>query len=252
MERTNTGVLKETLRVVSYNIKFSSDVPAVVDAFRNDPIMRQADLIFLQEVTGDPKGTQNAAADIASALGMNYLYSPAVIHPRNHLDFGNAILSKWPLTDFKRVLLPHPQPQNGNRRIALGATLWVGKRRVRLYSLHLETYFTNSEIPVEPFRADQVKELLKAIAEDGIDDVIVGGDFNSWEIFSMSIPRMIFRHQGFRYGNPGVYATFPIAGSVIPLKLDHIFERGFLRLRSGRLPHIQASDHIPIWMDFQF
>jgi endonuclease/exonuclease/phosphatase family metal-dependent hydrolase len=240
-------VPEQTLHFVTFNIHFSGDVPGVIEAFRTDPIMKSADVIYLQEVTGTPGGPDNAARTIAEALGMSYVYSPAVIHPENHLDFGNAILSRWRLRDFRRVILPHAHPGSGNRRVAVAATIRLGDRDLRLYSLHLETIFGDSELPSEPDRADQVRTVLDAIRQDGIETTLVAGDFNSWDPVGMIEPRKLFKREGFFYGNPGLYRTL----LSMPFKLDHVFGRGIERIASGRRAALRVSDHVPVWMDFQ-
>ena len=125
------------------------------------------DLILLQEM--DPDGS----AAIARDLGFHHVYAPAVVHSHHGRQFGQAILSPWPLRDAEIVHLPHAHPVNGQRRIALLATADVAGREVRAGSVHTETALLAASL-----RAEQVVTALDAFADwDG--PVVLGGDFNT-------------------------------------------------------------------------
>ena len=76
-----------TLKVVSYNIKFSKKIDKALDLLKGSNELKQADIIFLQEM--DEIGVQK----IADTLHYNYVYYPAVKHPLYNRDFGNAIVT---------------------------------------------------------------------------------------------------------------------------------------------------------------
>src|SRR5436305_12779587 len=57
---------------------------------------------------------------------------------------GVCILSAYPLTDVERIVLPNEGPQ-GRRRAALGATVQIGQKSVRVYSIHAEIRTSNRE-----------------------------------------------------------------------------------------------------------
>ena len=83
----------ETLRVVSFNVKFAVKVDEAIAVLRDTPALREPDILALQEM--DAEGTER----IARALEMNSIFFPAAIHPKTGRDFGNALLSPWPLDD---------------------------------------------------------------------------------------------------------------------------------------------------------
>ena len=89
------------------------------------------------------------------------------------LQFGNAILSRWPLSDDHKVVLPHLARLGGTERAAVGATVLIGERRVRVYSVHLATLIANG--PND--RRDQLRTLLADA--DSQATVIIGGDFTA-------------------------------------------------------------------------
>ena len=74
----------ETIRVVSFNVKFAEPIAV----FRDTPALREPDILALQEM--DAPGTER----IARALEMNSIFFPAAIHPKTGRDFGNALLSR--------------------------------------------------------------------------------------------------------------------------------------------------------------
>src|SRR5207244_9077601 len=101
-------------------------------------------IIALQEVDRAKarSGKTNHAKMIAENLGMYYAWTaPATPRPRKKKDeeeTGVELLSYFPLTEIKRIVLPHEGP-GGRGRVALGATLKIGKTAVRVYSVHSET-----------------------------------------------------------------------------------------------------------------
>src|SRR4029077_11142188 len=82
--------------------------------------------------------------------------------------FPTAILSRWPLEDDRKVILPHPGFFDNMQRIAGRATGQVGVHRIRLYSVHLATMVEQSP----GARADQALAVV-ADAEQSPDPVIV-------------------------------------------------------------------------------
>src|SRR5687767_5873209 len=122
------------LRVVTFNVKYGRQAQAAADLLKSDPRLSGADLIALQEM--DEVGTEL----IARALSMNYVYYPAAVHPVARRNFGNAVLSRWPLEDDAKLVLPHRGRLRKSVRIAVGATMRVpGREPIRVYSVHLET-----------------------------------------------------------------------------------------------------------------
>src|SRR5918992_5818301 len=106
-----------TLRVASFNIEFSQKVDSAIAVLRREPGLRDADVLLLQEMTA------RATEAVATALGLWYVYYPAIYHYRTKRDMGNAILSRWPIIDDKKIVLPHRSRFVGTQRIATGATL---------------------------------------------------------------------------------------------------------------------------------
>src|SRR5687767_9964801 len=77
----------DTLRVVSFNVKYAERIDSAIVVLTTESALRDADVLLLQEM--DAIGTRR----IAEALGMSYVYYPAIFRHRSARDFGNAVLS---------------------------------------------------------------------------------------------------------------------------------------------------------------
>lgn len=217
----------DTLKVVSFNIEFALRVDSALSVLTNDSALAGAHFILLQEM--DAESTRR----IAEALGMWFVYYPATSHFKTRRDFGNAVLSRWPIIADGKIALPHRSRYSNTLRTATTATIGMGDRKVRVYSAHLGTY---ADVDTES-RAEQ----LLAIAEDaeGFDHVIVGGDMND-----PGIGRTLTA-LGYRWPTQNVEKT-SILG-----RLDHIFFKGFdtpAENGAGTVLNVRgASDHLPVW-----
>ena len=114
-------VAPATLRVVTFNVEYAIAIDSAIALLRHDPALRGADVLLLQEM--DEPGTLGSPG----ALGMQYVYYPATVHPVIQRDFGNAILSRWPIVEDEKIILPHHGWWRKTERAAVAATLQVGK-----------------------------------------------------------------------------------------------------------------------------
>jgi endonuclease/exonuclease/phosphatase family metal-dependent hydrolase len=218
----------DTLRLVSFNIEFAYQVDSAIAVLTSDAALRGADVVLLQEMDAD--GTQR----IAEALGMWYAYYPATLHPRTKRDMGNAVLSRWPIVDDKKLRLPHISRFRRTQRTATVATIRVGETDVRVYSAHLGT-----PADVGPdARRDQLRTILADAA--GYRHVIIGGDMNSGTV------GRIARDRGYAWPTERGHRTMILG------RWDHIFLKGLAAPDSagtGTVLNVRnASDHRPIWV----
>lgn len=223
-----TRELEDPIRVVSFNVKFAEKVDRAIAVILDTPALREADVLALQEM--DAQGTER----IAQALEMNSIFFPGAIHPKTGRDFGNALLSPWPLEDTQKLILPGESRFTGLKRTATVATVRVGERPIRAYSVHLETPIHLSK----KGRREQVKAIL-ADAASSAYPVIVAGDFNSR---GLSEP---FEEQGY------LWLTRNLQNTSGWWELDHIFALGLRPpgpATAGVAEDIHdASDHKPVW-----
>lgn len=215
------------LRVVSFNIAFARHVETAIDVLKSDPAVGGADVVLLQEM--DEPGTRQ----VADALGMAYVYYPATFHLRTRRDFGNAVLSRWPIVDDAKVLLPHQGIFGKLQRTATGATIRVGGSLVRVYSVHLGT-MANATAAA---RRAQLGAIL-ADAEPHAH-VVIGGDMNSHGI------GRVCRERGYLWPTEHGPRTTRFG------RWDHIFFKGLTNpvgASAGTVRDVRgASDHRPVW-----
>jgi endonuclease/exonuclease/phosphatase family metal-dependent hydrolase len=169
---------------------------------------------------------------------MSYVYYPATLRSATGRDFGNAILSRWPISDDRKIILPHLGRLAKSLRTATAATIAVAGVPVRVYSVHLGTI-----IDLGPgAKRDQAQAVLADAA--AYPHVIVSGDMNSH----------------------GIGREFRAAGYVWPTEhnprtkhfwnWDHVFLKG-LELRDITSTGVvrdtrHASDHRPVWAEVVF
>jgi endonuclease/exonuclease/phosphatase family metal-dependent hydrolase len=215
------------IRVVTFNIRFAREIDRAIEVLRDDSL-RGADILALQEMD------ETGAERIARALGYDYVFYPAVIHPTSGRYFGPAVLSRWPIERSWKVILPHAGWTRGQRRTATATVLRVRNTRVLAYAVHLETpaQISDSE------RRDQALALLDdAAAWRG--PVVIAGDFNSEGI------GLLLAREGY------VWLTRRVGPSVAWFSWDHIFVRGLAPARPRSAGVVRdtrgASDHHPVW-----
>lgn len=244
---TPSGIPTE-LKIVSYNIRWRSakELEQIINWLKSTEAPPA--FIGLQEVdrAKQRSGKTNNARILAESLGMYYAWAAPSL-PKNSSDkeeeTGVELLSPYPLTDITRVVLPHEGP-GGRWRVALGATIKIGKTAVRIYSVHSET-----RIPVAE-KIDQLRAVLDDVARFPTSmPAIVLGDFNSWELPAIAGIRKLFEGSGFATPFSDDVPTFSRRALVIDvaLKLDWIWFRGLSVKSSGIDRTLIVSDHFPLW-----
>lgn len=218
---------RDTLRIVSFNVKYARHVDRALALLRSEPALRGADVVLLQEMDAD--GTRR----IAEALGMGYVYYPAILRFGTRRDFGNAVLSRWPIEADAKLVLPHRSRYTRTQRIATAATLRIGGERVRVYSAHLGTFADLS--------AAQRRDQLRAVLTDAAayPRVVIGGDLNDHDVGEVA------REAGYAWPTRNGPRTHRLG------RLDHIFLKGLATpdtAAAGTVTDVRgASDHRPVW-----
>ena len=227
-----TPVPPHSIRVVTYNVQWGKHIDRAINVLTTRQPLPDADIVVLQEMDAD--GTRR----IAGALGMSWIYYPAVVHPRAGHDMGNAVLSRWPIIADEKLMLPHIAGLRHAQRIATAATVMVGDVKVRVYSAHLGT---PSDIRPSK-RRDQARTIVADAAAYPL--VIVAGDMNSHGIGKE------FVANGFLW--PTEHNGFTTA----IFNWDHVFLKGFtVPTPTPSVPKVYGvvrdtlgtSDHDPVW-----
>ena len=236
------------LRLVTYNIH--KGIGGRDRRYRPERIIEtiahlEPDVAFLQEVDEDvPRSRHDMQAELlASELGFSHIAFQRNVTLKKGW-YGNAILSRFPLSDIESYDLTI---RFKKRRQALLARckVPVGEhtRSLLLANLHLGL--------AGPERVYQLRKLLcHHLLADAHrrTPVVVGGDFNDvWG----RLGRRVLEPEGFTLAG-GMMRTFP---AVLPMRpLDRIYFRGPLEVHHTfacrtMVAH-QASDHLPLVAEF--
>jgi endonuclease/exonuclease/phosphatase family metal-dependent hydrolase len=215
------------LRLVSFNIEFAYRVDSAIALLTSDPALRGADVLLLQEMD------EVATRKVADAFGLWSVYYPAIFHLRTKRRFGNAVLSRCPIVEDKKIVLPHVSRFVRTQRVATAATIRVGRSGVRVYSTHLGTM--GDVAPAA--RRDQLRAIL-ADAER-YPRAIIGGDMNDEGIGRLA------RELGYTWPTERGPSTSSLG------RLDHIFLKGLASPDSAAAGTVldvgRTSDHLPVW-----
>ena len=240
------ALVPQRLNVVSWNIERGVRFAGVLETLRK----LDADVLLLQEVDRycDRSGGRDVAADLASALGMNWIAAGefqeigeatkgrAALH-------GQAILSRYPITDAGvlvfaeqarwRWRLNPVQPRRGGRmalRARTGGML--------VYTAHLESGGNDT------LRRKQLDEMVRDQQRQARPDerVLLAGDFNNSPVAQSSMFRAIGAADfvDSHGGTPrltSVNRSHPI---------DWIFAKNLAFLDSNVYMVRGVSDHFPV------
>jgi len=239
-----------TLRVLTYNVHRCIGWDGQLAPARVARVIAgaRADLVALQELdAGHARtGYHDQARLLADLLHMHHVFHPAVSGPAEH--YGDAILSRYPLTVVRRDALPTViRPVLPERRGALWVTVTCAGQPVQLLNTHLGLGRRERLVQVEALLgADWLGNPACAAPR------LLCGDFNAWP---GSAPyqslRRTLRDAQVGPGSRRPRSTFP--SSLPVLRIDHIFHSPDLQVRDVRVPRTRlarvASDHLPLLVE---
>jgi len=241
------------LRVVTYNIH--KGIGGVDREYRPERIRDaiapwEPDFVLLQEVDdGCRRSSGHRQVDLlGEMLGLRHRTFFPNVCLRAGGRYGNAILSRFPLTDTRNIDLTFPPAK---RRSVLHASFRVhrggegdGVRTFHVFNLHLGLSAL--------LRRLQIRRFLESHPFAGFHPrtpVIVAGDFN--DIWG-SLGSEFLVPAGFRQ-MPEPIRTFPAWAPIWPL--DAFYVRGdvdLLHVHRSRLRVARAaSDHLPLFAEIR-
>jgi endonuclease/exonuclease/phosphatase family metal-dependent hydrolase len=217
---------RNTFRMMTYNIHqgFNAGQVPSLDMLV-DVISRESpDVLVLQEVVrGWMIDEQHDALSVlAERLGMPYVFGPNI----GDL-YGNAILSRFPMTDVRRV---HFAVQPSVRHQPRGAVaVHIGD--VLIVTTHLDEIADSSAI-----RQEQVRTILREW--DGEKVAIIAGDMNAEP---GSLEMSLFSEAG--YGDLAEPAGATTTMDEPPHRIDYIWGIGVIGSNPHTVMALGASDH---------
>jgi endonuclease/exonuclease/phosphatase family metal-dependent hydrolase len=244
----------DALRVVSWNMEYTSDLDAQIEALTTHPELSKGDVYLLSEVDrcSTRNGTRRAARLLAEALNAQYVYGIEYVELSIDRDVGGdtgqAIVSRRPLSGAALTchsshydwLATVDEPRLG-QRVVLHADVPVGDTSVRVYALHLESNDLFGDL-----RSVQSKELLDVAQRLACErPQIIAGDFNAPYCGAPELE--LLRDAGFvdAIGVTGDVEKTHSAG----FRLDYVFTKGFEIVDGGVVRGLDASDHDALWID---
>ncbi|MFN0120782.1 MAG: endonuclease/exonuclease/phosphatase family protein [Blastocatellia bacterium] len=187
--------LRDFLRIAHWNLEKGKYFDGAIRAFRENPVLREADLISINEadVGMNRSAHRFVARELGDALGMHTVFAPVYLEfskgygddlnmpGENTIALqGNAILSRHELRNPRIIRLPvcydhfdHAEKRIGNRN-ALAVEVLAGAQPLTFVTTHLEVRNTPG------CRARQMAAIIEALRRDGAGTTaIIAGDFNS-------------------------------------------------------------------------
>lgn len=236
------------LKVLSWNIWGGKNREQVIAFLKSTPF----DVLALQEVTVREKnGTlENDADVIAQALGYHVSYAKSFRTDRHVpvYDMGNAIISKFPITQSITHSLSDLSTYEKNAstepRNALQTDISVENTMVHVVSTHLGY---SEDLQATPLQLQQVDTLLSAIPST---HTILMGDFNS-EPSSKIIKKV---EQQLQHTDSNVLTpswTNMRKDEHPKHRIDYIFVSKDLHTRSFDIKESDASDHLPLFAEIE-
>ncbi|MDX1979733.1 MAG: endonuclease/exonuclease/phosphatase family protein [Bryobacteraceae bacterium] len=190
--RQTEAAPREWYRVVAWNIERGTQLNGQLEALRNHPGLKDADVLLLIEtdVGMARSGNVDVARAMARELGMCYAFSPCYLSlvkgsgVERHVDgdndlglHGNAILSRYPLRNVRPIHLDNGTDKVASnekrlgRQTSLAAVVEFPGQPVSVAAVHLDAQSSQRH------RLEQMREVLAALPSQG--PVILGGDWNT-------------------------------------------------------------------------
>lgn len=207
-----------------------------------------ANLVFLQEVTGENSVHEQAIANwpaqnqfefLADSVWNHYAYGKNAIYEHGH--HGNAILSELPFTEFSNVdvsLLRFSQ-----RGILHG----ILENNVHLLCIHLGLFEKERRLQIDKL-IDYVRTNIPASVP-----LILAGDFNDWrELTHRRLLDGLGLLEAHESRHRKMAKTFPAMLPCLPM--DRIYCRGFTVSAIEVMTHPtwrQISDHCAVIADLE-
>ncbi|RJX18731.1 MAG: endonuclease [Desulforudis sp.] len=220
------------LRIVTYNIRHGLGIDGMVSLERTAQTLAilRPDLVALQEVDRcrARSGFTDQARNLAVALEMLFVFGENRRYHRIGA-YGNAVLSRFPILEYRQTLLPSKKEQRGLLEV------WIecNEQLLRFGCTHLGL---NREE-----RTGQVAAIMQHM-ERIKEPVILAGDFNCQPQAGELEPLLrVLREVS---ADPALCPTFP---STQPrVRVDYIFVSEQFNPVSVQIPESLASDHLPL------
>lgn len=231
------------LRVMTYNIHHGADAADRMNLDRIAEVIRREDpdIVLLQEVDRgvERSGRRDLLRELATLTGLEHAaFGKNIDHQGG--DYGNGILSRYPIRREVNTWLDRVTP--GERRGVLQTLIDVRGRQVAVLSTHLDA----SNAAERLLSTGQlVEKILPLYAEYPL---VIGGDFNEVPEGAIYPRYSAVLSDAWRTGD-GPGHTVPV--NIPRRRIDFIFHDRRFAAVAARVPHSDASDHLPVVADLR-
>ena len=229
-----------SITVMSYNIHAMRGMDKVVDVDRIAKVIKDQDpdVVGLQEVDQftERSGKIDAIKILAEKTGMYGIFMRTFDYQGG--EFGNAMLSKYPIIEHKVFHLPARDNYEARLMMMISCVVENGDT-VHFYNTHLDHHRQDSDRPIQV-------EAIKKIIENDKSKIIFTGDFNCQPgTESLNTIQSVLTRC------PSDILTYSTEDPI--WTIDHIFyseDRGIHFKELKVIPEKMASDHFPIVAKF--
>ncbi|MYB54111.1 MAG: hypothetical protein F4X77_18215 [Acidobacteriia bacterium] len=195
---------KSSYRLLAWNIERGIEFEAQMEEFREHDYLRSADVLLLTEtdVGMARSGNRNIARDLARELGLNYAFAPCYLNlskgagvesesaGENAVGLhGNALLSRYPLRNPRRIALGNGRDKMRGREKRLGQQAAIAAE-VDLPGLPLTACSVHLDAQSrQRHRRDQMELVIEGLPPDG--PAVIAGDWNTTTFDSSSARSVI-------------------------------------------------------------
>ena len=235
------------IKVMTFNIQSTKDY--VNGGFK--PLLMAetikkigAEIIGLNEVRGEGEDEffTNQVKTIANYLGFKYYYFGKAIDIKGRGPYGNALISKYPITEVETLIVPDPLIKDEDAyyetRCIIDSYIKINEELINVLVTHVGLAKKEEENAIE---------LINSLLDKKSGKLILMGDFNMTKDnpLIINLSERLFDTTKIMGDNP---LTFP---SINPnRKIDYIFTKDINVLES-KVEEIVASDHFPCSMEIE-
>lgn len=222
------------IKIASYNIHHGIDINGKVNLEAILEVLQQidADIVALQEVDMLRPQTQlqKQADRLAKQLSMSYVYG--AVRRYKPGSYGNAILSRYPITSSKNHLLE----ESADYRCCLQADLDIDGTVLSIFNTHLGLK--------QPVRYKHLKETILPLILPLKHPAVLAGDFNAPDSRPEVKMLSAFLLDTFTCNSGPLIYTYP-AGNP-SARIDYIFINRKCIPFDYYIVDSAASDHLPV------
>ena len=247
------GVIMKKINIMTYNIQHGinhlvrlNEKKTIIELEKVAEIIKKhdIDIVGLNEVYDAPEeNLQKQAAIIAKKLGYNYYYFGKAINIKDG-EYGNALISKYPIIDAKTIMIPDPIIKDEKAfyetRNLLKCLIKIDNEEYNVIVSHFG--LANSE------KVSAVKTLVEELENNKLKNVIFMGDLN------MEYDNKNYQELENHLLNIVSDKSFTYPSHCPEIRIDHIFVSEDFTKNNEIIDSLVLdeifSDHLPIKISF--